>query len=196
MEGMKVSQYFPTEEHGMKKVLASVLVVVTVLMGTMAHGVEQGKKSDIYKYGVWSSYFLQSPNITSARMMAFSSATYSALIVDFYPNGNISICIEIIPNKMKDLDIKKSFDNPIYGKVLVSKGKMHDVIFNYNGSTNVTMLISLDSPFCVTLIQEAYNADPSGVIRIKMEGIPNLLEYPLKGFVEAMDRCKALLQFL
>lgn len=180
----------------MKKILTSALVIMAVLLCVMSQAwAETGKIRDTHDYGGWRSFLLQFSEGTISRMHTTTNSQ-SALLIDFYPNGThyISVCVDL--KKSKTSGIKKFFGQTVSGKILVGKGKMHDVRFQYGEkSSNGQLYINLYPEFCDILLQEAYDAS-HGEIRIKVEGIKRLFEYSLNGFDSAMDRCKALLEFL
>lgn len=181
----------PQEGHGMKKVLASALVIMAVLLCAVS---QAWAETDFKRqHGDWVSFIYRDSEGSFPIMRTFDRGEQSVLGIAVYPNGNWAITVCVARNMLKSTSIEALFGKTVSGYILVGNGRVHDVNFKYGKNYDGGLLwIDLDKKFCDVLIQEAYRMQ-YGEISIEIAGLPKILKFSLNGFKDAMDRCQSLL---
>lgn len=184
-----------------KKIFAFVLVMACVFFCAMSWGENERKWRD---YGDWtfavntliSNDVLPISGDSIPSIHTFDTNLQSTLEINFYPDGGCIIYIEIDPDtlNLNFPNVDSFIGKTVSGKISVGNENMHDVRFKYEKNDDYGLFIILSKEFYEPLLQKVYNIIPDGEIKIKAEGMPNIFEYSLFGFYEAMERCLALVK--
>lgn len=168
----------------MKKVLASVLVVVAMLMGTMAQAwavVVEVEKSDSEWHGHWESYQLDVPHGPLLVLKTSDRDKQSSLEINFL-TGELDNNLDIFINFNRNIPgIEALHGQTVAGEILVGKCNLGDVSLVVGDGH-----IGFYDSWYTTLLLRAAVANPSESIKIKLNGLPKTLEYPLNGFNESL----------
>lgn len=181
-------------DNGIEMLLAFALVIAAVLLGTPSRSCAE---EEFGLHGKWCTNLEKAlSGDTVACMSASDMAIKSFMSIKFAPSEKYGVLINMSPENVKFLGADTFIDRSIVsGKMIVESGDVHDVRFTYVEYGIGVLNFILDKRSRDILLREAYHADPSGEIMIKLDRIQNFLIYSLDGFVEALEECKQLLAF-
>lgn len=173
----------------MKKVLASALVIMAILLCAMPQAWAEKVQKPLYiqQHGNWFVSLIQSSEESFKVISTVDVDKQSILRISYLASGKFRNSLVANLNMLEVSGVDALLGKTVSCSIRVSNGKMHKVRCQYGDKAFDGFLEINLNPNSLEWIVEAMRAKPSDTISIEVDGMGELWEYPLTGFHEALN---------
>lgn len=178
----------------MKKVLASMLVIMAMLLCAVPQAWAEKVQNPLYiqQHGNWFVSLIQSSEESFKVMSTVDTDKQSILRISYLASGKFRNSLVANLNMLEVSDADALLGKTVSCSIRVGNGKMHKVRCEYDDKIFDGFLEINLNPNSLEWIVDAMRAQPSDTISIEVDGMGEAWEYPLTGFHEALNDFQAL----